>query len=265
MDISSYYRTRLVYRAAAAVAPFAVAGVAALFLSLLASNARHRRRAEEQETLARLGESARTLTHEIRNPLSAIRIQAGLLRKKAGAAAPSHLDAIDEEVERLSDLTRRVSDFIRNPRGEPRPILLDGFLRELAGKLPVPVAFTTAGDQSGTRVSFDAELLRSVLENLVRNAHESYGDGASAGPVEVELAREKANAVISVRDRGKGIPPELSQRVFDPFFTDKVHGSGVGLSLSRRFVEAAGGTLALLPRRGGGTEARVTLPAEGPA
>lgn len=263
MDISSYYRTRLMYRTAAAIAPFAVAGVAALFLSLLASNARHRRKAEERETLARLGESARTLTHEIRNPLGAIRIQTGLLRRKTGAAESSHLDAIDEEVERLSALTRRVSDFMRNPRGEPRPILLESFLRELAGKLAEPVAFAAAGDQSETRVSFDAELLRSVLENLVRNAHESYGDGAPAGGVEMELSREKANAVISVRDRGKGIAPELSDRVFDPFYTDKVHGSGVGLSLSRRFVEAAGGRLALLPRRGGGTEARVTLPAEG--
>ena len=80
----------------------------------------------------------------------------------------------------------------------------------------------------------------------------------------MELSREKGRVVISVRDRGKGIPPELSEKVFDPFFTDKVYGSGVGLSLSRRFVEAAGGTLTLLQRRGGGTEARVTLPPGGP-
>ena len=90
-------------------------------------------------------------------------------------------------------------------------------------------------------MSFDGDLLRSVMENLVRNAHESYPDADGRCDVEVALLREKTSVVIAVRDRGKGIPPELLEKVFDPFFTDKVHGSGVGLSLSRRFVEAAGG------------------------
>jgi len=75
MDISAYYRSRILYRAAAVVAPAAIAVIAAVFLFLLVSNVRHRRRSQEQETLARLGESARTLAHEIRNPLGAIRIQ----------------------------------------------------------------------------------------------------------------------------------------------------------------------------------------------
>ena len=98
------------------------------------------------------------------------------------------------------------------------------------------------------------------MENLVRNAHESYPDDAGAGEVGLALAGRKGIVVIAVRDRGRGIPSDRAEKVFDPFFTDKVHGSGVGLSLSRRFVEAAGGTLTLVPRRGGGTEARITLP-----
>ncbi len=99
MDISSYYRSQFLYGAAAVVVPIAVAGIAVLFLSLLSSNLRHRRRAQEQETLARLGESARTLAHEIRNPLSAIRIQTGLLRRKLPAGeARAQLETIDEEV-----------------------------------------------------------------------------------------------------------------------------------------------------------------------
>jgi len=263
MDITSYYRQQFLYRAAAVLAPFAVAGIAALFFSFIATNIRHRRRAEEQETLARLGESARTLAHEIRNPLGAIRIQTGLLRRKMTASDSSQLDAIDEEVERLSILTRRVSNFMKNPRGTPQRILVQDFLRELAGRLPAPFVFTAAGDQSQTAMTIDSELLRSVVENLVRNAHESYDEGSGDRQVEMELSREKGHIVIAVRDRGKGIPAGLSEKVFDPFFTDKVHGSGVGLSLSRRIVEAAGGTLTLAQRHGGGTEARVTLPAGG--
>jgi len=261
MDITAYYRSRMLYRAAAVVSPFVVAGLAALFLFLLASNLRHRRRAQEQETLARLGESARTLAHEIRNPLGAIRIQTGLLRRKLPGEASAQLDAIEEEVQRLSLLSRRVSDFLKNPRGDPKGILLDGFLRELAARQPIRVSYCASKEAQGATVIMDAELLRSVVENLVRNAHESYPDGE--GDVEVVLSRERGSAVIAVRDWGKGIPPELLEKVFDPFFTDKVHGSGVGLSLSRRFVEAAGGTLTLLRRGSGGTEARITLPAGG--
>jgi signal transduction histidine kinase len=262
MDITSYYHRRFLYRAAAVFTPFAVAGIAALFFSFLAANIRHRRRAEEQETLARLGESARTLAHEIRNPLGAIRIQTGLLRRNLTAPDSSPLDAIDEEVERLSLLTRRVSDFMKNPRGIPQRILVEQFLRDLAGKPPAPFVMTAAGDQSQSAVIIDADLLRSVVENLVRNAQESYNEGDER-PVEVELSREKGHIVIAVRDRGKGIPAGLSEKVFDPFFTDKLHGSGIGLSLSRRIVEAAGGNLTLVQRHGGGTEARVTLPAGG--
>jgi signal transduction histidine kinase len=262
MDISAYYRSRMLYRAATFVSPFVIAGLAALFLSLLASNLRHRRRAQEQDTLARLGESARTLAHEIRNPLGAIRIQTGLLRRKLPGEASAQLDAIEEEVQRLSLLSRRVSDYLSNPRGDPKGILLDAFLRELVARQPRPASYSASREAQGVTVTMDAELLRSAMENLVRNAHESYPDGE--GDVEVALTRERGSAVIAVRDRGRGIPPELSEKVFDPFFTDKVHGSGVGLSLSRRFVEAAGGTLALLHRSGGGTEARIALPAGGP-
>jgi two-component system sensor histidine kinase HydH len=266
MDISSYYRSRFLYGMAAIVVPVAVAGIAVLFLSLLSSNIRHRRRAQEQETLARLGESARTLAHEIRNPLSAIRIQTGLLRKKLGAGdAAAQLEAIDEEVERLSLLSRRVGNFLRNPRGEPQTIVLSDFLADLAEKLPTPVAYEAADTARGLATSVDPDLLRSVVENLVRNARESYPDGDGRREIELALTREKALLVVTVKDRGKGIPPELREKVFDPFFTDKVQGSGVGLSLSRRFIDAAGGTVTLQARDGGGTEARVTLPAKGPA
>jgi two-component system sensor histidine kinase HydH len=112
-------------------------------------------------------------------------------------------------------------------------------------------------------VSFDRELLRSVIENLVRNAYESYEETGGTKDIEVGVSRQGGHILIVVRDRGKGIPALLAEKVFDPFFTDKVHGSGVGLPLSRRFVEAAGGTLTLGRAAGGGTEARIALRFQG--
>ena len=261
MDIGGFYRTRTLYGAATVLAPLLVAGLAAIFLALVISNVRYRRRAEEQETLARLGESARTLAHEIRNPLGAIRLQTGLLRKKMPVGTLRELDVIDEETERLNVLARRVGDFLKSPGGTRQVVDLGEFLPDLARRFPWPVQVDAA--MPHWRVAFDRELLRSVIENLVRNAWESYDDGTESRFVEISLSREAARIVIAIRDCGRGIPRGMQEKVFDPFYTDKIHGSGIGLPLARRFVEAAGGTLTLAPRGGGGTEARVALPEGG--
>jgi two-component system, NtrC family, sensor histidine kinase HydH len=263
LDASRFFRLRTLSRAATAAAPLLIAGIAAAFLLLLTSNLRMRRRAEEQETLAILGDSARTLAHEIRNPLSAIRIQTGILRKRLPGVSARELDIIDEESERLNVLSRRFGEFLRNPRGSPEPVQIADFLRDLAGRLPYPVHL--AADIPPLVVSFDRELLRSVVENLVRNAYESYEDTAAEKDIEMAVSRQGGHVLIVVRDRGRGIPAGLAEKVFDPFFTDKVHGSGVGLPLARRFVEGANGALTLAPVAGGGTEARIALRFQGGA
>ena len=201
-----------------------------------------------------MGEAARTLTHEIRNPLSAIRLQSAILRRTAAAQAAPELEVIDDEVERLAALADRVSDFLRDPAGNPETIVLNGFLNELTQRhsgLRVEVP------SQPLAVRFDRERLRSTLGNLIRNAEESGSDGA---PVEVIAAATNKAVTLRVLDRGGGIAPERLERVFDPFFTTKSKGSGIGLPITRRFIEAAGGSLELAPRTGGGTEARVTLP-----
>lgn len=265
MDITAYAARRRLLGAATILAPILVTAAAAAFLLLLSSAQRYRRKAEESEKLARLGETARTLAHEIRNPLGAIRMQTALLRRERPGVRSIELDVIDEEVERLTGLTRRVGEYLRDPRGRPEPIALDGFLRDLSGRLPWPVDLRATEGPEPAVVRFDRELLRSVVENLARNAHESYGEDAEARPIEVETAREGGRISVAVRDRGRGIPKENAGKVFDPFYTDKVQGSGIGLAISRAFVEAAGGTLTLAARPGGGTEARVSLPVQGPA
>lgn len=287
LDIRDYLRRRSLLGASIYVLPLLVAALAALFVRLISNNAKLRRKASDRETLARLGEGARALAHEIRNPLGAIRIQTSLLRQRlgppaagtagAGAAMPE-LDAIDEETERLNLLSRRVGDFLKNPAGSPSELELVSFLSELASRSAYGARFSS--ELGEARASFDPELLRSSVDNLLRNASESYDDSACADPdaaasvgaaargaalgdarpVELRLGREGALLALDVLDRGVGIKAEAMGRVFDPFYTDKAGGSGLGLSLARRFVEAAGGTLELSPRPGGGTRARILLP-----
>ena len=118
LDARGYYRSRMLYGIGAVGAPFLVAGIAALFLSLAAANRRYRKAAEDRDVLARLGEVAHTLAHEIRNPLGAIRIQTGLLRK--GAPPSAHLDIIDEEVSTAQPAQPPCRGFPARSSREPR-------------------------------------------------------------------------------------------------------------------------------------------------
>ncbi len=226
MDARGYYRSRVLYAVGAVAAPVLVAGLAALFLSMAAANRRYRKAAEDRDLLARLGEAAHTLAHEIRNPLGAIRMQTGLLRKGAAPSPAAHLDIIDQEVARLTVLSRRVGDFLKNPRGSPERIPLDAFLRELLPRFPWAVRLEPCADSA--QVLFDRDLLRSVVENLVRNAHESYGDEAAQDGRDVAVAAvARPDGIrLSVLDRGKGLSSQRSEEVFGPFVTDKAGGSG---------------------------------------
>ena len=254
MDADDYFRTDRRLLAAQVVSPFLIAAVVGGGAVLMRSNARFRRRLDAQRQLVELGEAARTLTHEIKNPLSAIRLKTAILRRTTGTDAVADLQVIDDEVGRLAVLADRVSDFIRDPAGNREPIDLGPLLDALTERHP---ALEVQRPAAPLMVRFDRERLRSVLDNLVRNAVESTVDSS---PVEVAAQSGARQVTVRVLDRGIGIAPGHRERVFDPFFTTKPKGSGIGLAICRRFVQAAGGTLELSPRPGGGTEAVVTLP-----
>jgi len=281
------------------VIPLVIAAALGITLYLHRKNTRYRRTLERRERLAQLGEIARTLAHEIRNPLSAIRIRTGILKRIYTDRGTEDIEIIEDEVEHLSSLTEKIGDFLKNPMGQPEVIDLADFLRNLLSRFEesagVRIVFepgdlrggdsarggdsrggdsARAGDSlhadvpggrsldvppaGGPLVRFDRERLRSVVENLIRNALESTRDDRL---VTVRLAGAGGRTVVvKILDSGEGIPVEMRDRLFDPFTTTKVKGSGIGLSISRRFVEAAGGSLILAPRREGGTEARVSLP-----
>ncbi len=237
--------------------PLVLAGLTILAGVLYRRGSVYRRRLASQERLARLGEASRALAHEIKNPLSAIRIQTGILTRSLPEARQGELRIIEEETQRLALLADRIGDFLRDPLGSPEDLDLDEFLRELALRYDSQLRYRFQG-QSPVRVRFDPQRLRSVLENLIRNALESM-DGQ---PAELECGAGRHQVEVAVLDRGPGIPPEIRDKIFDPFFTSKAQGSGFGLSIARRFIEAAGGTLSLEDRPGGGIRARITLPRE---
>lgn len=230
----------------------------ALILNMYSSNRRYRIELQKNEGLAKLGAAARTLTHEIKNPLSAMTIQSALLKKLLPAEYHDDLRVMDNEIQRLTNLTNKVSDFLKNPLGNPVEIELVSFISNIAGLFSTPVAMEI-GVENGVFVLFDVDRARSVFENLIKNATESIEGQDPQVCVDIRKGR-KENVVVKVMDRGKGLPKETRDKIFDPFFTTKIYGSGIGLSISREFVTAVGGTLKLYDRDGGGTVAEVVLP-----
>lgn len=254
LDIRDLLRRQALYNVALAAVPVLIAGLTLLAGLSALRNAQYREQLVAQERLARLGEAARTLAHELKNPLNVIRLRARLARRGAAAEAAADLDVVDQEVEHLAGLTDRIREFLQDPVGTPELIDLETQVRELCARSGWETAISDDG-KGPHRVRFDPSRLRSVVENLVRNAREA----APGQPVEITLRSGREGVVLSVLDRGPGIQLADQERVFDPFYTTKTTGSGIGLSISRRFVEAAGGAIRLTPREGGGTEASVIL------
>jgi two-component system sensor histidine kinase HydH len=259
LAVEDYWSARRTFKTAGFLAPLLILLVIAFVGYLYHKNVLYRRTLASQQQLAQLGEASRTLSHEIKNPLSAIRIQTGILRKTLPDENRDDLRIIEEEVSRLTLLTDRIGDFLRDPVGQPEEIDLDSFIRGMILRYEHRIVYTNEA-QIDIQIRFDGQRLRSVMENLINNALESQTHIPEAPPMEIALSASRNRVEIAVLDRGEGVPADAGEKIFDPFYTNKISGSGVGLSICKRFVEAAGGSLKIQSRKDGGTRAVVVLP-----
>ncbi len=260
-DASSFQERVMMTRIVSLCAFVVVIVIYLLTMKILSDNRRIRETMRRQENLVSLGEAARTLTHEIKNPLSAITIQLAILKREVRPEVLPDVMIIDHEAERLRKLTNKVSEFLRNPVGQPEALDLVEEMRSLLPVFHGNVRMIEPGMQTAP-VFFDRDKLRSVLENLMKNAVEAC-DGMNVD-VEAEITSDTSGFFhVFIRDRGCGIDDSDKEKIFNPFFTTKINGSGIGLSISSQFLKAAGGSLRLYSRTGGGTTAEATLPYHG--
>ena len=257
-DGSSYYASVRTVRVITFLGIVALTVLFLVVLNMYSANRRYRMELQKNQGLAKLGAAARTLTHEIKNPLSAMTIQSALLKKMLPEEYHEDLRVMDSEIQRLTNLTNRVSEFLKNPLGTPVELELVSYITNIASLFAMPIEVNTDGLEK-VYVNFDADRARSVFENLIKNATESTQDRDPQVSVEIRKGR-KDSVVVKVLDRGDGLAKESKDKIFDPFYTTKINGSGIGLSISREFVTAVGGTLKLYDREGGGTVAEVVLP-----
>lgn len=216
--------------------------------------ARAERRQLELQHLATLGEMSATLAHEIRNPLGTIKGFVQLLAEKLDGAHASLLSPVLSETSRLEELVRDLLLYGRPAAPALQRVHASRF--EEFVRIHAPQAVTSVAPLS---LQTDPQLLEQVLLNLLRNAADAIRDQPD-GVIHFEVIGAGDCAVIRIADNGPGIPEAVRQRLFEPFYTTKASGTGLGLSVSNKLVESLGGHLTIEPRPSGGTVAEILHP-----
>ena len=246
--------------------------LATAFNTLTDSIARFQREAAQKERLTSLGRLATVVAHEIRNPLMIIRASlASLWAEDVTATERREAVAdIDDETKRLNRIVTEVLDFAKPIRFELGETQINDICRASSA-----AAWTGASDSrvnldldpSIPPVVTDGERLRTALVNILANARHAVeeGNGSNGGPaVTVATRRRGDRVVVTVRDRGTGIKAEDMAHIFDPYFTTRRAGTGLGLPISKNIIEGLGGSLSVTSRPGDGTEIRIELPVGNP-
>jgi signal transduction histidine kinase len=215
----------------------------------------------EAERLRAFREVARRVAHEIKNPLTSMRIAVDQMRRTLGQTdgkTETAVQVLEAETDRLERLAREFADFGRLPEGPQSEVDLVELLEEL-GRTGVPdgvaVRLTANGGPRMLLGHYDP--LRRAFANLLRNAAEAMkGQGA----IDVIVTGDGSGIAVTIADHGPGIPDDVRQRVFEPYFTTKADGTGLGLALVRQTLEAHRGTIALTATPGGGATFAIVFP-----
>ena len=225
------------------------------------------------ERLATIGRMTSVVTHELRNPLSSIGLNAEMLLETI-AETPiedaharqdmlDHLELISMEVDRLSEITEEYLVYARLPRPRPAPHDVVEIVEQLIDFHQMEwsqhsIDLSSKGESLIAHV--DPNQLRQAMLNLIKNGVEAQPE-SDACQIDIRLFEQDQHIHITVRDYGTGIDPQTRQRLFEPFFTSKSQGTGLGLAMTMQIVEGHQGTILVdAPAHGPGTVFTITPP-----
>lgn len=237
------------------------------------------------ERLRLLGQMAAGLAHEIRNPIASVGVHCGLLRSRyhGDQRIVSSLQHIEKEIARVEFIIKECLNFVRPAELAIRAVPIDAFLKrivEQAGKLFEGTLIVYKGSPAGDiSAELDEGLMEQAIMNVLTNAAHASGPKGSVTlgtritrgywdnshddrePLLPETSSKREDFLtISIRDDGPGIPDEVRDRIFVPFFTTKKEGTGIGLPLAQKIVYAHKGVLDIVSETGKGTEFIIKLP-----
>jgi signal transduction histidine kinase len=224
------------------------------------------------ERLATIGQIAATVGHELRNPLASIRTSMELLRKQTSGkelGVERALDRIDRNADRCSSIISDLLDFARKKEliSEPTPIA--SWLTDILDEHPLPVGVALDRDlRASDEIPVDRQKLRQIMVNLIDNASQAMTgpdwQPRSGQPRRIVVRAQSVDrgVELSVADNGPGIAPDVLPRIFEPLFTTKSFGIGLGMPMVRQFVELHQGTITVDSTVGEGTTVLIRLPRE---
>ncbi len=240
------------------------------FQQMIANLEETRDKLMRSERLSLLGQVTGTVSHELRNPLAAIRTSIAVIRKLAAGKDPQAervLDRIDRNIDRCNHIVGDLLEFGRMKELAREPTAIDAWLNEMLDEQTVPASVTLNRElNSNAEVLIDGTRFRQVLINLVDNAAQALTDKEWAAPdgrdrvITVRTEAAGPHVRLSVIDNGPGIPADRLPKIFEPLFTTKSFGVGLGLPTVRQLVGKHGGTIDVASEVGAGTTFTVWLP-----
>ena len=232
---------------------------------------RERRQLQEKllqsERLAALGQMAAHISHEVKNPLMVIGGLAGQVLRASQGDSPKSVEKlriIVEEIRRLEEFLAEVGSFAKLSEPRKCPIDLNSLIREMCLKLEASlpdnqVKLAMHLDANLPQIQFDPLLLRQVLLNIAKNGIEAMPAG---GTLTFTSAWDNDRALVRISDSGEGIPPDIMDKIFQPFYSTKPKGSGLGLAISQTIVKAHQGEMRVKSEPHQGTDVTVFLQVE---
>lgn len=199
-----------------------------------------------QKTLAELGKFSLMVAHEIKNPLSIIKSSADLLKREVRPSADkTPILYIEDEIQRLNRLIEEFLIFARPAVPAFREVDLNAMLKEIVVRFELqmngnPVRIHADIPETPCRASADPDLLTRAIGNILKNAVEANG---RKGSIEIRAIQQGKNWVLECEDEGPGITPEELRKIFDPFYTTRAKGTGLGLTFVSQVLTAHGGNI----------------------
>ncbi len=216
------------------------------------------------EQLAAVGRLAAGVAHEIRNPLTSIKmlVQAGLEDDSQGGILREDLVVIESEIRRMESSLKMFLDFARPPKPQRRPTDLRMVVQEAAGLIRgkasrQKIEIRAEMPEQPVILKIDGEQLRQVLVNILLNGVDAQPRG---GVIEIRISQTQSEVVLTISDHGPGIAAEMLDRMFQPFATNKETGLGLGLVISQRIMQDHGGQITAENPEQGGARFELRLP-----
>ena len=226
----------------------------------------------QQQRLAAMGKMAASLAHQIRTPLSSALLYVSNLKRQV-LSDEDRFMLTDKMTSRLRHLEQLIEDMLMYSRegkvGEEfftSQSLLDELYQGLEPQLELTkTRFTSVNTKSDLVIHGNRQMLLSALTNLAMNAMQAMKESGNTetGKIEVEITKANNEVCIALKDNGPGIPTELQEQIFDPFYTTRTQGTGLGLAVVKAVAKAHGGDVELISSVNEGCAFKVTLPLEG--